>query len=134
MAQTVSQPAVYANGLKQSTSSWRFYSSYYNDVLNHEPKKKKMRKSVVAFFQSACAHRKHSHFVTQIHYIHTHTHTFGFHQYATCKEANLSSVHGNTFFLLSVKVNRPVKCVYKIMVSHESSIYQFAVTSVLRVT
>jgi len=25
------------NGLKQSTSGWRFYSSYYNDVRNHEP-------------------------------------------------------------------------------------------------
>jgi len=25
-------------GLKQSTSSWRFYSSYYNDVRNYEPK------------------------------------------------------------------------------------------------
>jgi len=24
-------------GLKQSTSSWCFYSSYYNDVRNHEP-------------------------------------------------------------------------------------------------
>jgi len=23
--------------LKQSTFSWRFYSSYYNDVRNHEP-------------------------------------------------------------------------------------------------
>ena len=23
--------------LKQSTSSWRFYSSYHNDVRNHEP-------------------------------------------------------------------------------------------------
>jgi len=23
--------------LKQSTSGWRFYSSYYNDVRNHEP-------------------------------------------------------------------------------------------------
>ena len=24
-------------GLKQSTSSWRFYSSYHNDVRNREP-------------------------------------------------------------------------------------------------
>jgi len=28
-----------AYGLKQSTSSWRSYSSYYNDVRNHEPEK-----------------------------------------------------------------------------------------------